>query len=91
MVRVEVPELLGLKVMEVALREVLGLVGVTDSDSVTVPVNPLRLVSVMRDEVVDDRGRLRAFGLAVMEKSETITLTETVRDREPLVPVIGAE
>ncbi len=91
MVRVEVPELPGLKVMEVALREVLGPVGVIDADIVTVPVNPLRLVSVMRDEVVDDRGRLREFGLDVMEKSETMTLTEMVWDRAPLVPVTIAE
>ena len=85
--RVDVPEPSELRVTSVGLREVLGPVGVIVAESVTAPLKPLRLLRVMSDEAVDDLRRLREFGLAVIEKSETIMLGVMLWDWELLVPV----
>ncbi len=67
--------------------ETLGPVGEMDSERVTVPLKPFKLVSVMVEVVVEACVRLREFGAALMEKSETMTRMFTVWVREPLVPV----
>ncbi len=62
-------------------------VGETAVERVTVPVNPLRLVSVIRLVPDVPRGRLRDDGLMEIVKSDTMTRTETECDSDPLVPV----
>ena len=70
------------------LSDVLGPeVGETTVERVTVPVNPLRLVRVTRLVPEVPRGRLSDDGLTVMEKSDTMTRTETECASDPLVPV----
>jgi len=70
------------------LSDVLGPeVGETTVERVTVPANPLRLVSVIRLVPDVPRGRLSDDGLMETEKSDTITRTETECDSDPLVPV----
>jgi hypothetical protein len=64
------------KVSEVLLRETLRPEDETDSDKVTVPLKPLRLVTVMVDELVEDCERLKDVGFALMLKSETMTRIE---------------
>ncbi len=71
------------------LRDFLGPeVGETTFESVTVPANPLRLVSVIRLAPEVPRGRLSDDRLMEIEKSDTTTVTETERTSRPLVPVI---
>ena len=59
----------------------------------TVPLNPLRLVTIMVEVPVDPAGIVRLLGLAVIEKSAaepdetTVKATSTECDRLPLVPV----
>ena len=78
----------GVRVTVELLSDVLGPeVGETTVERVTVPVNPLRLVRVTRLVPEVPRGRLSDDGLTVMEKSDTMTRTETECASDPLVPV----
>lgn len=62
-------------------------VGETAAESVTVPANPLRLVSVIRLVPEVPRVRLSDDGLMEIEKSDTTTVNETEWTSDPLVPV----
>ena len=58
----------------------------------TVPLNPVRLVTIMVEVPVEPAGIVRLLGLAVIEKSAepgetTVKATSTECDRLPLVPV----
>ena len=75
---------------DVLLREVLRLEAETDSDRVTVPLKPFKLVTVMVENVVDDLETVREDGFALMRKSDTMTRSKMEWTREPLVPVIFA-
>ena len=78
----------GVRVTDELLSVVLGPeVGKTAVDRVTVPANPFRLVRVIRLVPDVPRGRLSDDGLMEMEKSDTMTRTETECDSDPLVPV----
>ena|SRR2546425_10041714 len=78
----------GVRVTDELLSDVFGPgVGETAVERVTVPVNPFRLVSVTRLVPGVPRGRLSDDGLMEMEKSETMTRTETECTSDPLVPV----
>lgn len=80
------------RVTDGLLRLVLGPdVGETVVERVIVPVNPLRLVSVIRLDPDAPRGRLSADGLTEIEKSDTMTRTETECVCDPLVPVTVTE
>lgn len=86
--RVEVPCPPGVRVTDELLSDVFGpCVGETAVERVTVPVNPLRLVSVIRLVPDAPRGRLSEDGLMEMEKSDTMTRTDTEWASDPLVPV----
>jgi len=88
-VSVEAPCPPGDRVTDELLRDFLGPeVGETTFESVTVPANPLRLVSVIKLAPEVPRGRLSDDGLMEIEKSDTTTVTETERTSRPLVPVI---
>lgn len=78
----------GVRVIDELLSDVFGP-GVEEItvDRVMVPLNPLRLVSVIRLVPDVPRGRLSDDGLMEMEKSDTMTRTETECDSDPLVPV----
>jgi len=79
----------GVRVTDELLSDVFGPgVEETAVERVTVPVNPLRLVSVIRLVPDVPRGKLSDDGLVEMEKSDTMTRTETECVIEPLVPVI---
>jgi len=52
-----------------------------------VPVNPFRLVTVIRLVPDVPRGRLRDDGLIEIGKSDTMTRIETECASDPLVPV----
>ena len=68
----------GVRVTDELLSVVLGPeVGKTAVDRVTVPANPFRLVRVIRLVPEVPRGRLSDDGLMEMEKSDTMTRTET--------------
>jgi hypothetical protein len=68
----------GVSVTDELLRFVLGPeVGETTAERVTVPENPLRLVSVIRLFADVPRVRLSEDGLMEMEKSDTMTRIET--------------
>jgi hypothetical protein len=78
----------GVKATDELLSDVLGPdVGETTADSVIVPVNPFKLVRVIRLVPEVPRARLKEDGLTEMEKSETTTRTETECTSDPLVPV----
>ena len=78
----------GVRVTDGLLRDALGPeVAETAVERVTVPENPLRLVSVITLVPDEPRGRLSADGLIEIEKSVTTTVTETECTSEPLVPV----
>jgi hypothetical protein len=78
----------GVRVTDELLSDVFGPgVEETAVERVMVPANPLRLVSVIRLVPDVPRGRLRDDGLMEMEKSDTMTRTETECDSDPLVPV----
>ena len=78
----------GVRVTDELLSDVFGP-GVVEIavERVMVPANPLRLVSVIRLVPDVPRGRLSEDGLMEMEKSETMTRTETECTSDPLVPV----
>jgi len=78
----------GVRVTDELLSDVLGpCVGETAVERVTVPANPLILASVTRLVPDEPRDRLRDDGLMEMEKSDTMTRTETEWVSDPLVPV----
>ena len=56
-------------------------------ERVMVPVNPFRLVMVIRPVPDVPRDRLSDDGLMEIEKSDTTTRTETECDSDPLVPL----
>jgi len=86
--RVDVPWPPDVRVTEELLSDVLGPdVGETTAERLMVPVNPFRLVSVIRLVPEVPRGRLIDDGLTEMEKSDTMTRIETECASEPLVPV----
>ena len=85
---VDVPWPPDVRVTDELLNEVFGPdVGETVADRLMVPVNPFRLVTVIRLVPDVPRGRLRDDGLMEMEKSDTMTRIETECASEPLVPV----
>ncbi len=89
-VRVDVREPLGVRVIVVVLRDAFrpeGETGEMVTERVTFPLKLFRLVRVTSEDTVEDWLRLSVFGLADMEKSNTITGIEIPWDREPLVPV----
>ncbi len=86
MVRVEVPELPGVRVIVVVLRDAFGPEGEMVTERVKVPLR-FKLVRVMSEDAVEDWWRLSVLGLPEKEKSETMTGMEIVWDREPLAPV----
>ena len=61
--------------------------GLTDVDSVTVPVKPLRGATVIVEVAVVPTLTLALVGLALTVKSVTATVTVAVWVSEPLVPV----
>src|SRR6266700_1176518 len=66
------------RVTDELLNDVLGPdVGETVAERLMVPVNPFRLVTVMRLLPDVPRGRLREDGLTDMEKSDMMTRIET--------------
>ena len=68
----------GVSVIDELLGDVLGAgVGETVAERFTVPANPFRLVNVTMTVRDAPRGKLRDDGLTVIEKSETVTRTET--------------
>jgi len=78
----------GVNATEELLSEALGPgVGETVVERVTVPANPPRLVSVITAVPEEPRDRLSEDGLIEIEKSDTITVTDTEWTSEPLVPV----
>jgi hypothetical protein len=78
----------GVRATDELLSDVFGPgVEETAVERVTVPVNPLRLVSVIRLVPEVPRGRLSDDELMEMEKSDTMTRTETECDSDPFVPV----
>ncbi len=87
MVRVDVPELLGIRVILVGVRDAFGPEGEMITERVKVPLKPFKLVRVTSEDTVEDRARLSVVGLAEMEKSDTMTGIEMLWDRDPLVPV----
>src|SRR5438094_8362861 len=85
---VDVPWPPEVRVTDELLNDVLGPdVGETTAERLTVPVNPFRLVTVIKLVPDVPRGRLREDGLIEMEKSDTMTRIETECMRDPLVPV----
>ena len=85
---VEVPCPPDVRAIEELLNDVLGPdVGETTAERLMVPVNPFRLVTVIRLVPDVPRGRLRDDGLIEIEKSDTMTRIETECASEPLVPV----
>src|SRR5438445_5520292 len=85
---VDVPWPPDVRVTDELLNEVFGPdVGETVADRLMVPVNPFRLVTVIRLVPDVPRGRLRDDGLMEMEKSDTMTRIETECASDPLVPV----
>ncbi len=70
------------------LNAVLGPgVGETVAERVTVPANPLMLVSVTRAVPDEPRDKLSELVLMEIEKLDTTTVIEIECTREPLVPV----
>jgi len=85
---VDVPWPPEVRVTEELLNDVLGPdVDETTAERLMVPVNPFRLVTVIRLLPDVPRGRLIDDGLTDMEKSDTMTRIETECVSEPLVPV----
>jgi hypothetical protein len=78
----------GVRETDELLSDVFGPdVGETTVDRLMVPVNPFRLVRVIRPVPDVPRDRLSDDGLMEMEKSDTMTRTETECTSDPLVPV----
>ena len=85
---VDVPWAPDVRVTEELLNEVLGPeVDETVAERLMVPVNPFRLVTVIRLLPDVPRGRLRDDGLIEIEKSDTMTRMEMECVSDPLVPV----
>jgi len=87
-VRVDFPEV----EIEVGLRLTVNPVG-ADADSVTVPVNPFRAVTVIVEVPECPPLMLKDDGEADNEKSGVVTCTETLMVwlNEPFVPVTDTE
>ena len=76
------------KATDELLSDVLGpAVEETVVERPMVPVNPFKLVRVIRLFPDVPRGRLSDDGLMEIEKSDTTTVTETECTSDPLVPV----
>lgn len=86
-VNVEVEDPPEAKVKLVGFCERVRPLGELPSLSVTVPVNPLILVTVAADTLEVPTGTLRSVGVAEMVKSVTRTVTLTTWVKEPDVPV----
>ncbi len=85
---VDVPWPPDVRVTDELLNDVLGPdVDETTAERLMVPVNPFRLVTVIRLLPDVPRGRLRDDGLMEIEKSDTMTRIETECASDPLVPV----
>ena len=87
MVRVDVPELLGVRMMVVGLRDAFGPEGEIVTVRVMVPLKPFKLVRVTSEGAVEDRERFSVVGLAEIEKSDTTIGIEILWDGDPLVPL----
>src|SRR6266480_3939165 len=88
MLSVDVPWPPEVRVTDELLNDVLGPdVGETVAERLMVPVNPFRLVTVIRLLPDVPRGRLKEDGLTDMEKSDTMTRIETECASDPLVAV----
>jgi len=88
--RVELPAPFEVSVIVEGLRLVVGPVGETEAAMVTVPVNELRLVTVIVDFPEDPWRMLNEVGLAERLKSGagvTWYVTLVWEDRAPLVPI----
>ncbi len=68
----------GLRLTLAGLAEAVRPLGVTDVESVMVPVNPLKLLSVIDDVPEEPAGMVRLDGLDEMVKSPTPTVTVAV-------------
>ncbi len=90
MVNVDLPSLLGVRMTVVVLSDAFGPEGEMVTERVTVPLKPFKLERVTSEDVVEDRARLRVVGLAEMVKSETMTGSDTLWEREPPKPVMIA-
>lgn len=76
------------RVMLARLRlQVSPVAGDTLAARLTVPVNPLTLVTVIVDVPVAPEATVTPVGLALIVKSLTVKVTVDVLEREPLVPV----
>jgi len=76
------------RVTDELLSDVFGPdVGETTVERVMVPAKPFKLVRVIRPVPDVPRGRVSEDGLIEMEKSDTMTRTETGCESDPLVPV----
>jgi hypothetical protein len=64
----------------------VGPVGMMEAVSVMLPANPFKLVNTILETPKDPDWNVRAVGEAEIEKSLTVTITETWELREPLVP-----
>ncbi len=73
--------------MLVELRVHVRPAGETVVASVTVPVNPLSGATVTVEVAVPTTVAVTFVGLAVTEKSRTVTVTVALWDSVPLVPV----
>src|SRR6266487_3874625 len=88
-VRVELPELP--RVTLVGTSEQVGPDGETDSDRLTVPVNPLRELTVIVSVPVAPEFTMKLDGFAENAKSCTVNVRVVEWDRAPLVPVTVIE
>ncbi len=87
-VRVELPDPPELRDTEEGVSVAESPDGDVAEDRVTVPVNPLTLLSWIVEVAEDPLRIVRDAGLDETEKSTTLTVTTTECDRDPTVPVI---
>jgi hypothetical protein len=73
-VKVELAEPPEVSVTFVGFRDTTRL---EDAERLTVPVKPLRLVTVIVESAEDPRGIVRNVGVAMMLKSGPVTFTKT--------------
>lgn len=86
--QVEVAEPPAVNVTLVGLQEaVRPVAGLTDCGNVSVPVKPLRLVSMMLDVAEEPTEKVTAEGPALILKSMMLTVIWTECGTEPLEPM----
>ena len=87
-VSVELPEPPELSAMLEGFRDAVRLPEDDVAVSVTVPLNPPRLVRLMVELPLEPRIMLTVVGLALIVKSGTLTVRVMLWEREPVVAVI---